>query len=96
MTFQWEDAPGVELRKKICTYTAEDPDKAYRFVNDVDHAKAKILRDPEAPRQIEPNFRKMRLESFPYTLVYTIIEDTVWVIAFVHNSRHQDYWKRIS
>ena len=96
MNFRWEDIPEVELRKQICTFTAEDPDKAYRFVKDVDHAKARILRDPETPREFEPGYRKIRLAAFPYTLIYIIIDETVWAVAFVHNNRHPDYWKRNS
>ena len=96
MNFEWEEVPGSELRKQICLYTAEDPDRAHRLVNDVDHAREKILQAPESAREFEPGYRKMRLDSFPFTLIYVIIDDTVWVIAFVHNSRHPDYWKRIS
>jgi len=96
MNFEWDHAPAVEVRKQTCTYTAEDPERASRFVNGLEAVKAKILRNPETPREFEAGYREMRMDSFPFTLIYTIEGKTIWVVAFVHNSRHQDYWKRNS
>jgi len=47
-------------------------------------------------KEIETCYRNMGLNSFPYTLIYTLTEETLWAVAFVHNSHHQDYWKRNS
>ncbi len=38
--------------------------------------------------------RKLPLGRFPYTIIYRINEDTVRVLAFMHQSRKPDYWRR--
>ncbi|MDF1814073.1 MAG: type II toxin-antitoxin system RelE/ParE family toxin [Verrucomicrobiales bacterium] len=96
MILEWEPAPLVEMRKLACVFSADDPEKAYRFVNEIEEATGTILRDPETPREFERGFRKMRLESFPYTLIYTIQSEYIWIVSLVHQNRHPDYWKRNS
>jgi plasmid stabilization system protein ParE len=36
--------------------------------------------------------RKLRLDKFPYSLVYRIDGDTVQVLAFMHQRRRPEYW----
>ena len=96
MILEWEPAPLIEMRKLTCVFNADDPEKAYSFVIEIEEATDRILRDPETPREFEPGFRKMRLDSFPYTLIYTIQHEYVWIVSLVHQSRHPDYWKRHS
>lgn len=38
--------------------------------------------------------RRLRLDKFPYSLVYRIDGDTVRVLAFVHQRRKPEYWAR--
>lgn len=96
MDFEWEPTPAMEVKRLVCNFAAESPDRAENFVSALDGARKRILLNPELPREIEPGYRKCRLDRFPYSLIYVIEGEIIWVIAFVHNSRHHDYWKRIS
>lgn len=94
MNLEWEPGARTELHKAACLYHAEDPERAYRFVQTVENAVGWIQSNPEAPRQFEIGYRKKRLDGFPYTVIYTVKEDTIFVVGFVHQSRHPDYWKQ--
>lgn len=68
-----------------------------------DRVRARLLAEIERARQIlleQPGIgtpglrgtRKLTLERFPYTLIYSISADTVRVLAFMHQRRRPDYW----
>ena len=40
------------------------------------------------------DFRKARIDrAFPFSIIYIIDEDTIYVIAVAHDKRDPDYWK---
>ena len=44
-----------------------------------------------------PGVQKLRIEQFPFSLLYINRPDYVWVVAIAHASRKPGYWKnRIS
>jgi len=44
-----------------------------------------------------PEVRKLRIEQFPFSLLYVERADYIWVVAIAHGSRKPGYWKdRIS
>lgn len=54
-----------------------------------------LIRDyPVAMRQIEPGIRRLVMIQFPYSLVYTIENDSAVILAVVHNSRKSKPWRR--
>lgn len=68
-----------------------------------DRVRTHLLAEIERVRQIlrdQPGIgtpgvlgtRKLRLDGFPYTLVYRVDGDTVRVLAFMHQRRRPDYW----
>lgn len=37
--------------------------------------------------------RKIRVDGFPYRIIYRIHADAIWIIAVSHTSRDPEYWK---
>jgi plasmid stabilization system protein ParE len=57
-------------------------------------AVERIREHPEsgAPRPTRPEVRQLRLQKFPYNLVYQIRSDGAVIVAVAHTSRRPDYW----
>lgn len=52
-----------------------------------------LLEFPDsAPVFSQKNARKVSLDQFPYYVIYTIRQETIWVVAIVHHKRHPKYW----
>ena len=52
-----------------------------------------ICEAPASFRKIHSNYRRANLHRFSYHIIYRIRQDYLFVIAFVHDKRHPDYWK---
>jgi toxin ParE1/3/4 len=63
------------------------------FLDAVDEAIARIKRTPFAGNPTEGRFRRVYLFRFPYSLVYTVEDDIVFIAAVMHLKRHPDYWR---
>ena len=42
---------------------------------------------------LERGVRKLRVNRFPYNLVYRILSDEVLVLAIAHHRRRPSYWQ---
>ncbi|MBI3272554.1 MAG: type II toxin-antitoxin system RelE/ParE family toxin [Planctomycetes bacterium] len=60
------------------------------FLAEVQRAEGILLAHPEAGVVIRPGIRKYILRKFPYSLLYSIVDDGLLVIA--HQSRRPGYW----
>lgn len=74
-------------------YEARSEVAAQAFALEVDHAVAKIV---EAPLQWPTGMRGERrfvLARFPYTILYRVREDHIFITAVAHQSRRPGYWR---
>ncbi len=52
-----------------------------------------IVKAPLRNRLIRRKYRKLNLRRFPYKVVYRVVKDTVYVVAFAHHKRRPSYWR---
>jgi hypothetical protein len=48
---------------------------------------------PYRGRLRQPQIRMKRLGRFPYSLVYVVSVDRIFVLAYAHESRRPGYWR---
>ncbi len=80
-----------ELTEARDWYEARSPVAAQAFVLEVDHAIDRIL---EAPLRYPVGGRGERrfvLDRFPYTILYRVRNDHVFITAIAHQSRRPGY-----
>ncbi|HSL96708.1 MAG TPA: type II toxin-antitoxin system RelE/ParE family toxin, partial [Thermoleophilia bacterium] len=53
---------------------------------------AQILPFPDAAPLVRGQVRKQAMAAFPYSVVYTLIDDAVVVLAIAHHARRPFYW----
>jgi plasmid stabilization system protein ParE len=55
--------------------------------------KERLLRYPQSAVLLPLGVRKAVLSRFPFNIIYHIEDDTIVIIAFMHQSREPDYWR---
>ena len=64
-----------------------------RLKAELARARQLLTSEPGIGSPHELGTRKLRLDRFPYTLIYRIKGDTVLVIAFMHQRQRPMYWQ---
>ena len=57
------------------------------------NARWLLLEHPEIGAPGVADTRKLRLQRFPYSIVYRVIGNEVRVLAFMHHKRRPGYWR---
>ncbi len=60
---------------------------------EVEHANARLEENPYVGPRLERGVRKLRVNRFPYNLVYRILPDEVLVLAVAHHRRRPRFWR---
>jgi plasmid stabilization system protein ParE len=60
---------------------------------EVEHAISRLEENPFVGPQLERGVRKLRVNRFPYNLIYRILPDEVLVLAVAHHRRRPWFWR---
>ncbi|HZF02119.1 MAG TPA: type II toxin-antitoxin system RelE/ParE family toxin [Methylomirabilota bacterium] len=83
-----------ELAEAMAWYDERCAGLGLDLLDEFQKAAAKLKRHPEfCPRYKRTNFRKQKLERFPYLIFFLELPDCVWIAAIAHGAREPDYWK---
>jgi len=63
------------------------------FLAAVETATRRIEQNPEAGPTQAPGIRKRLVSGFPFTVLYEIHVDRVFIAAIMHQQRRPGYWK---
>ena len=76
-------------------YADRSVDAEMRFRQAVDEATVRIAEGPESLPRLSGFYRRIRVQRFPYILVFRPRQpDEVVVVAVAHTSRRPGYWRR--
>lgn len=81
-------------------YDERQPGLGQQLAVEVFTVLNQALRHPFLPKKYEhpglpakPEVRKIQLQRFDeYGIVYTVVDDTFWIIAIAHGKRKPGYW----
>ena len=68
------------------------PGLGRRFYAEVRRAESLIAQFPESAQELAPGIRKHTLRKFRFSLIYSIEEDGLLILAVAHHGRRPDYW----
>jgi toxin ParE1/3/4 len=83
----------LEFEAAVRFYQARGRILGDRFLNEVRGTIRKIIETPERWRMMESGVRRCLLRVFPYSVLYSIEEDSVLIIAVAHAKREPGYWR---
>jgi len=81
-----------ELTKAVAYYDEIEPGLGLRLKDEIHKIIRWIGDHPEIPRLRPKGYRQVNLKVFRYYIAYFIWNDTVWILAVAHGSRHPEYW----
>ena len=93
MNYRFHLEASAEYEADIRFYRKRQPGLQHRFVTAVEEAIGRILEHPDRWRMIEPEIRRCLTRKFPYSVIYSVQGDTIFIIAVAHGSREPGYWK---
>jgi plasmid stabilization system protein ParE len=83
-----------DLQAGVAYYDSEFPSLGYEFALEVRRLCRLIAESLTAGFEVKPHIRRRILRRFPYSILYTVEDDTVVIIAIAHQGRRPEYWSR--
>jgi len=93
--FQLSDPADAELTNAIRWYEQRRSGLGAELFDAVSETIDLIRAHPDigTPRATRHPTRQLRVNRFPYHIVYRIREHDIYVVAVAHTSRRPNYWK---
>jgi len=64
----------------------------YQFLDELESGFTAIKNFPDTWANFQYGFKRYILNRFPFSIIYTVSNDQIFVIAIMHNSRKPGYW----
>jgi toxin ParE1/3/4 len=75
-------------------YSQRSPSAAVAFIAEVDAALVRIGEGPDTWPRYRRGTRRFVLRRFPFSVVYRIEDEVVYVVAVAHAKQRPEYWRR--
>jgi toxin ParE1/3/4 len=83
----------AELAAAAQWYSERYPMRAPRFEAAIRSAQQQLIEAPLRWAEFEPGYRRILVQGFPYSLIYSVEGEWVTVLGVMHQSRHPDAWR---
>ena len=92
MKSRFHEAADAELTEAVAYYDGKAPGLGDRFLGEVKAATRYIERYPEIAPIIDREVRARVLIRFPYSLMYVVEPQELFIVAVAHQSKRPAYW----
>lgn len=86
------DEAQSEFLEAVQWYSERSREAAERFITEFREASQRACETPELYGEIMDDIRLVRLNHFPWGLVYRIERERIHVLAVMHLHREPGYW----
>lgn len=93
MKYEFHPEALEEYSEATRWYAERELALAFRFIDAVEDAVARVVESPTRWRVIGEDVRRCLTRVFPYAVLYTIEADFILIVAVMHCSREPGYWK---
>lgn len=69
------------------------PRLAERFVDELARVEQLAVERPLAWPEVEAGVRRLVMDRFPFSLIYELEGDDLWILAVAHHRRRPGYWR---
>jgi hypothetical protein len=84
----------AEFLQAVSFYDAQVPGLGFRFITEIERCHKVLLETPLIGHTFGSRVRKFTVgDKFPYSIVYVVIGDVLFVLAYAHGSRRPGYWR---
>ena len=92
MQVEFTEPVSIELDDAIEFYELQLSGLGKKFFNEVLETIELISQFPQGWSRNSENTRKAVLRKFPYNLIYSILNNKIYIIAVAHQNRIPEYW----
>ena len=83
----------IELWEAVAYYEEQSVGLGLDFETEVERTLQAIRHFPERWPLREDGTRRCLTRRFPYLVIYTLLKDQIWIVAFAHCKRRPAYWQ---
>ncbi len=94
MTFLFHPEAEEEFLAAIDYYEDREVGLGYDFSAEVFATIQNIINYPDAWPVVEEDIRRSLVNRFPFSVLYSIEQSGIFILAVMNMRRHPDYWKR--
>jgi len=93
-SFHLLDGAKSDLRSAVRWYDERVQGAGDLLVAAIDDAIGKVVEAPLRWPVLEGEYRRHVMKKYPYSIVYRLRADEIFVVAVAHHARQPDYWRR--
>ena len=93
MKAEFHPTASEEIVGTTAYYEGEVPGLGERFIAEVERIVEVLCDQPKIGQSVGEELRRILLARFPYSLIYSIEPERIWVIAVAHHRRRPGYWQ---
>jgi plasmid stabilization system protein ParE len=93
MKYEFHPEAEQELYEAAVRYESEVPELGFRFADEIERVIELLLEHPEMGSRLNDELRHFVLRRYPFSVVYAVVPDVVYVVAVAHGSREPGYWR---
>lgn len=93
MRYEFHADAEHELYEAAAHYEEVVSGLGHRLLDDVERVVSLLLEHPELGARADEHLRHFVLARFPFSVVYSVAGDLVYIVAVAHGSREPYYWK---
>lgn len=87
----------ADIEDAVAFYEAQREGLGRTFREQLERVETLVAAKPEAWPIVRGRWRRALFKRFPYSFLYTVRPDLIFVAAIAHQRRKPDYWhKRVS
>jgi len=83
----------IELKEAARYYESKVDGLGFAFLDEVERVVNPIRDNPESAPRIYKVVRRKILRGFPYSIMYSIVDDSIRILAIANQKRRPFYWR---
>ena len=85
-------ATAIEIKSSFDWYQEQVKGLGNDFIQELEEAFHSIQSIPFTWPKMGKSHRRFVLSRFPYSIIYKVLDETIFVVAIMHNHRNPGYW----
>lgn len=94
MKYQFTDQAKSELDDAMAYYESRVLGLGLKLFDDFENTIQRLLEFPESTPLLTQDIQKAVLSHYSFNIIYQIEEGILRILAFMHQKRKPDYWKK--
>ncbi|MCA9441624.1 MAG: type II toxin-antitoxin system RelE/ParE family toxin [Candidatus Omnitrophica bacterium] len=92
-SIRFHPAAEDEMIESAAWYEMQQENLGSRFLASVRDSLNRISINPRVFPEIEGDVRRCLVRTFPYAILFRILEDGIRIVAVMHTRRNPNYWR---